>query len=139
MEQQNIPYKLPQPGVKAQNETNNIYIYNEVMFRVKGTVEWKTEAEFNAQQGDLVEVATVSFDRQRWSQPQIIAWYDMHQCDDISSNEDYKSCESVVNEAYLQCVTQCNSDSGCVASCNREYEQNLNKCPCKVSVASDYL
>ena len=109
------------------------------MFRLKGTTEWKSEAEFTAEKGDMVEVATVSFDRQRWSQPQTVAWYDIHQCDDIGANDDYKSCEGLVNEAYLQCVTLCNSDSSCVASCNREYEQNLNKCPCKVSVLSECL
>ena len=131
LESKNITYNLPKPGIKSQSEVNNVYIYNEVMYRLKDTTEWYNKEDFDAENGEFVEVSTVSFDKTRWSQPQLIQWG--NQCFDLDNNQDYQQCTSEVNENYVKCLIDCGGGQSCSAACNREYEQNLNKCPCQVS------
>ena len=104
------------------------------MYRIKDTTEWYNKEDFEAENGDFVEVSTVSFDKTRWSQPQLIQWVTDNSCSDPNNNPDYTKCISEINEKYFKCVAGCRPDDfACQGACAREFEQGLNRCPCQVS------
>ena len=72
-----LPYHLPKPGFKTKNNVDNIYIYNDQMYRKKGNETWLERNTFlntNPSDDDIVEIATASLDKSRWSRPIEVRW-----------------------------------------------------------------
>ena len=63
-----------------------------------------------------------------------------YNCDTIFCNcmtgilpPSYDICEEFYSEVYTKCLTSCQpSDLFCLATCGREYETNLETCPCQI-------
>ena len=49
----------------------------------------------------------------------------------VDCGRDGEVCKEKVQSGYLLCVENCNSNTECISSCNREYDQLLNQCPCE--------
>ena len=63
-----LPYHLPKPGFKTKNNVDNIYIYNDQMYRKKGNETWLERETFlntNPSDDDIVEVSENSHEGQR--------------------------------------------------------------------------
>ena len=53
-------------------------------------------------------------------------------CDAVDANPDYAACERLFYDSYMNCIKNCsNDDPACISACTREYDQNLQKCPCR--------
>ena len=76
-EEMDLPYHLPKPGFKDKNKLDNIYIYNIQMYRKKGDDKWLDRKAFmntKPEDKDIVEIATASLDKKRWSHPIEVQW-----------------------------------------------------------------
>ena len=51
-------------------------------------------------------------------------------CQDPDSNPDYVACLEEMDIAFTNCVLACNHNQECYADCNRDYVDNVEKCPC---------
>ena len=65
-----------------------------------------------------------------------------HECDskycnciDGENNPDFKICREKVEAEFSQCLVACSSDAVCMSRCVREFDENMENCPCKVSPA----
>ena len=53
-------------------------------------------------------------------------------CVDPDSNADFINCERIFNLQYSSCILQCpNGDMVCLGGCGREYDSNVETCPCR--------
>ena len=53
-------------------------------------------------------------------------------CRNFEENPDYIGCMDDYELVYKKCMTDCDqNDALCYATCNREYGENIEKCPCK--------
>ena len=56
-------------------------------------------------------------------------------CYDFQSNEEYIECEAEYDLIYSSCILSCpNADLVCIAACSRDYNNNIENCPCKESL-----
>ena len=58
-------------------------------------------------------------------------------CQDPDSNPDYIACLEEMDIAFTNCVLACNHNQECYADCNRDYVDNVEKCPCNSNVKMD--
>ena len=57
---------------------------------------------------------------------------DFCSCLDYEENPDYISCVNQYSLIYWKCINDCGSNNNpCYADCNREYDANVENCPCK--------
>ena len=52
-------------------------------------------------------------------------------CREPDSNPDYIACVAQMDAIFTECVLACNHNSECYADCNRDYVDNVEKCPCQ--------
>ena len=51
-------------------------------------------------------------------------------CSD-DGGEDYQICADEFEEFFWDCAQACDHDQVCFSKCNREYDENMLKCPCQ--------
>lgn len=52
-------------------------------------------------------------------------------------NEDFRICQSVASDSYYSCLNRCPiQDMDCIGQCNRQYDVDLENCPCKSNCPS---
>ena len=53
-------------------------------------------------------------------------------CRNFEENSDYIDCMDDYDLIYKKCMIDCDhNDPLCYATCNREYDENIENCPCK--------
>ena len=48
-----------------------------------------------------------------------------------SDDGDYQICSEYFEQLFWTCAQACDHDELCFSQCNREYSENLTKCPCQ--------
>ena len=57
---------------------------------------------------------------------------DFCSCRNYQENPDYIACEEKYDLIYRNCMFDCDhNDNVCYADCNRQYDENIQNCPCK--------
>ena len=57
---------------------------------------------------------------------------DFCSCENYEENEDYISCVDHYDLIYRNCMYNCDhNDNLCYSACNREFDENIENCPCK--------
>ena len=57
---------------------------------------------------------------------------DFCSCQNFEQDPEYISCEDHFELIFRNCMLGCDhNDNVCYADCNREYDQNIQDCPCK--------
>ena len=55
-------------------------------------------------------------------------------CFETENNDDFIICRNQFEEAYNECINQCPiSDFVCIGTCSREYQNNIDDCPCNTN------
>ena len=53
-------------------------------------------------------------------------------CRNIETNPDFLRCEEEFEQVYTECTASCGiGEYLCISTCVREYEYNMDTCPCK--------
>ena len=53
------------------------------------------------------------------------------QCTDIEDDEEFQFCEQHFEAVFFSCINDCHHDPDCMGLCNRDFSEDLLKCPCQ--------